>query len=54
MANYNGTVESTLRQDEAWRYLADLRSTKEWDPSVVAARSSGASPVRSGRATSSR
>ena len=38
MATYNGTVESNLRQDEAWRYLADLRSTKEWDPSIVAAR----------------
>ena len=38
MANYTGTLESTLRQDEAWCYLADLRSTKEWDPSIVAAR----------------
>jgi len=38
MATYNGTAESNLRQDDAWCYLADLRSTKEWDPSVVAAR----------------
>jgi carbon monoxide dehydrogenase subunit G len=38
MASYSGTVESNLRQEEAWSYLADLRTTKEWDPSIVAAR----------------
>ena len=34
MARYVGTVEASHPQEEAWRYLADLRSVAEWDPSV--------------------
>jgi carbon monoxide dehydrogenase subunit G len=38
MASYTGTVPASLSQEEAWRYLADLRSVRDWDPSVKAAR----------------
>ena len=34
MARYTGTVKASHGADEVWRYLADLRSIPEWDPSV--------------------
>ena len=34
MARYTGTVEAPHSPQEVWHYLADLRSVKEWDPSV--------------------
>jgi carbon monoxide dehydrogenase subunit G len=34
MARYTGTVEAPHSAEEVWRYLADLRSVREWDPSV--------------------
>jgi hypothetical protein len=38
MARYEGTVASPASREEVWRYLADLRSVSEWDPSVEDAR----------------
>jgi carbon monoxide dehydrogenase subunit G len=38
MARYQGTVTTPRPSEEVWRYLADLRSVAEWDPSVVDAR----------------
>ena len=38
MAEYNATVSAPHPAEEVWRYLADLRSTAEWDPSVKAVR----------------
>jgi uncharacterized protein YndB with AHSA1/START domain len=38
MANYTGTVSALHPPGEVWRYLADLRSVAQWDPSVAAAR----------------
>ena len=38
MASYQAIVTARHSPDEVWRYLADLRSIAEWDPSVVAAR----------------
>jgi len=38
MANYTGTVSAPHSPEEVWRYLADLRSIAQWDPSVAAAR----------------
>lgn len=38
MANYAGTVSAPHSPEEVWRYLADLRSIAQWDPSVAAAR----------------
>lgn len=35
MAHYRATVPSTRTQEETWDYLADFRSTAEWDPSIV-------------------
>jgi hypothetical protein len=34
MARYTGTVEAPHSAEEVWRYLAELRSIREWDPSV--------------------
>jgi carbon monoxide dehydrogenase subunit G len=34
MARYTGTVDAPHSAEEVWRYLADLRSVGEWDPSV--------------------
>jgi carbon monoxide dehydrogenase subunit G len=34
MARYVGAVMASRPQEEAWSYLADLRSVAEWDPSV--------------------
>jgi len=41
MARYTGTVEAAREPREVWRYLADLRSIREWDPSVKAVRLTG-------------
>jgi uncharacterized protein YndB with AHSA1/START domain len=38
MASYKGTVTAPHAPEEVWRYLADLRSIAEWDPSVESAR----------------
>ena len=38
MARFSGTVNTPKSPDEVWRYLADLRSIREWDPSVEDAR----------------
>lgn len=35
MARYVATVPSTRPADEVFAYLADFRSVKDWDPSVV-------------------
>lgn len=34
MARYTGTVESVHPPEAVWKYLADLRSVGQWDPSV--------------------
>lgn len=34
MAKYTGTVDAPHAAEEVWHYLADLRSVREWDPSV--------------------
>ena len=34
MAQYKGTTTAPHSPEEVWRYLADLRSVAEWDPSV--------------------
>ena len=38
MAQYSATLTTENRADDVWRYLADLRSIVEWDPSVEDAR----------------
>lgn len=38
MAHFSATLATENRPDEVWRYLADLRSIVEWDPSVKDAR----------------
>ncbi len=38
MARYSATLATENRPDDVWRYLADLRSIVEWDPSVEDAR----------------
>jgi uncharacterized protein YndB with AHSA1/START domain len=38
MAHYKGVVTAPHAPDEVWRYLADLRSVAEWDPSIDDAR----------------
>ncbi len=38
MARFSGTVNTPKSPDEVWHYLADLRSIREWDPSVEDAR----------------
>jgi carbon monoxide dehydrogenase subunit G len=38
MARFSGTVNTAKSPDEVWNYLADLRSIREWDPSVEDAR----------------
>lgn len=38
MASYTGTAQSHHAPDEVWRYLADLRSVADWDPSIDDAR----------------
>jgi uncharacterized protein YndB with AHSA1/START domain len=38
MASYEATVTAAHSPEEVWRYLADLRLIREWDPSVVGAR----------------
>ena len=38
MAHYSATLATENRPDDVWRYLADLRSIVEWDPSVEDAR----------------
>jgi carbon monoxide dehydrogenase subunit G len=44
MARYNATVNAPHSAEEVWRYLADLRSVAEWDPSVISARLVGGEP----------
>jgi hypothetical protein len=44
VANYRGTVLTPRSQADAWRYLADLRSTQEWDPSVENVRLTSGEP----------
>lgn len=34
MANYTATVPSSLTREQTFDYLADFRSTAEWDPSI--------------------
>jgi carbon monoxide dehydrogenase subunit G len=34
MARYTGIVEAPHSAEDVWHYLADLRSVREWDPSV--------------------
>jgi uncharacterized protein YndB with AHSA1/START domain len=38
MARYTGTVSTPHSPDEVWRYLADMRSVAEWDPSIESAK----------------
>ena len=44
MARYTGTVEAPHSAEEVWRYLADLRSIREWDPSVKSVELTGGEP----------
>jgi carbon monoxide dehydrogenase subunit G len=44
MAHYSGTVSSAHAPEQVWRYLADLRSIAEWDPSVDRIRLAAGEP----------
>jgi carbon monoxide dehydrogenase subunit G len=44
MARYRGTVQAPHSAEEVWRYLADLRSVGEWDPSVESVKLTGGEP----------
>jgi hypothetical protein len=44
MARYTGTVHTRHGADEVWEYLADLRSIRDWDPSVDNAELVGGEP----------
>jgi hypothetical protein len=35
MANYRGTLETTLSDTEVFGYIADFRNAAEWDPATV-------------------
>ena len=35
MANYKGTVESSMSPEEAFDYLADFSNAPDWDPNTV-------------------
>ena len=48
MARYTGTVEAPHSAEEVWHYLADLRSVKEWDPSVDVVELVGGEPRTKG------
>jgi len=48
MARYTGTVEAPHSPEEVWHYLADLRSIREWDPSVKAVELTGGEPRTEG------
>jgi carbon monoxide dehydrogenase subunit G len=44
MARYTGTIETDHGADAVWSYLADLRSVREWDPSVDHVELTGGEP----------
>ena len=44
MADYRATVTSSRTQEQNWDYLADFRSTAEWDPSITRAELISGSP----------
>jgi len=44
MAQYQATVNSPLSIDDAFDYLADFSSVREWDPSVTKAEALGPKP----------
>ncbi len=44
MARYTGTIETDHGVDTVWSYLADLRSLREWDPSVEHVELTGGEP----------
>ncbi len=44
MARYTGTVDAPHSAEDAWDYLADLRSVGEWDPSVESIVLTGGEP----------
>lgn len=48
MARYTGTVEAPHGPEEVWRYLADLRSVEEWDPSIDGVRLEAGEPRTEG------
>ncbi|HSD22911.1 MAG TPA: SRPBCC family protein [Solirubrobacterales bacterium] len=48
MARYTGTVEAPHSAEAVWRYLADLRSVGEWDPSVESVTLIGGEPRTKG------
>lgn len=48
MARYIGTVDAPHSAEEVWNYLADLRSIREWDPSVDSVELTGGEPRAEG------
>jgi hypothetical protein len=38
MPHYRGTVNSTVKQDELFDYMADFSNAQEWDPGTVSAK----------------
>lgn len=48
MARYKAVVESSLPADEAYAYLADFASIREWDPGVSDARLIAGEPAEVG------
>jgi uncharacterized protein YndB with AHSA1/START domain len=48
MARYTGTIEASHGAEAVWRYLADLRSAEEWDPSVDEVELTGGEPRTEG------
>ena len=50
MARYTGTIDAPRPPQEVWQYLADLRSIREWDPSVRAVSLTEGQPGKVGAA----
>ena len=48
MARYKGTVSSPHPVEDVWRYMSDLRSVGEWDPSVESVGLTGGEPGSEG------
>jgi dehydrogenase/reductase SDR family member 12 len=48
MAHFTTTIETRVKPEEAFVYLADFSNTAHWDPTVVRARALGPGPIGEG------
>jgi carbon monoxide dehydrogenase subunit G len=48
MARYTAGLDSNRSPEEAFAYLSDFTTTREWDPSVVEAERVGEGPIAKG------